>query len=279
MKLHIDIIFHPEFQAYHPMEVQEHLDHLRSVQGHPDLSRAYNDIPVLNTTKREYSRNLAVKTLRWMLASFKPLTVGSLVQAVALTSDGQEDPDVSEEFVLHICPNFIWKTDIGIMKFTHKSVKDHLRQSDLPEEFKGEFSMDKCHPQVAETCINFLLTLNNDSKWGHLPVLSDIKPSAIIKVTSFELYTCLFWAKHCGRMEGLRESGSSKNKFYQLIGGRGTAIASVAFQKWNSLLTRYSSSVEDSECRLEGILRRQLGDSLSARANPMFAACILDFQR
>lgn len=264
--------------------MQTKIDSLRLDLGHKSLNLVYDEIFVLNTQDQGHVRSLVVKALRWILCSFKPLTMDALVQAVALDSAGHVDPFVDQDFVLQICSNFITVTASGCVKIAHRSVKEYLMRSELPGcNRREEMSTLSAHIQAAETCLTFLLSLCDDSKWGHLPIDAH-KDAKNVHFSSFEMYACFYWASHSEMAIGFRIEGALR-KFLLIdhhinvdssnlpLDNRKT-FARISYQKWISLLWR----VLHTDQSFEGLTRQRLEDAVSDPPNPIFASCIWGFQ-
>ena len=233
----------------------------------------------MNTQEQPYRRALAIKALRWVFCAFKPLTIEDLAQAVALDSDGNTDTVVTGSFLLQICGSFIIVTNSGSVRFAHRSVKEYLTHSRLPGFGGLEVSVLNAHAQVAQTCLSFLLSLGDASKWSRLP--TNIHEEAVgLSLTGFELYACFFWALHCENAVMSWSWLRFQHLFDRFVSVRSetvregkVTIASTAFQKWISLLWR----VFQTDSNLGGSMRRRLEDTISDPPTPIFTACIWDF--
>ena len=152
-------------------------------------------------------------------------------------------------------------------------------QNLLPGTQGVEFSLSNAHAQVAETCLSFLLSFEDTSKWARLP--TNIHEAAVdLSLTGFELYACFFWASHC---ENTRTHGSwlrVEPLFDRFVSVRletiresKVAVPSTAFQKWISLLWR----IFQTDSNLEDSMRHRLEDAISDPPTPLFTACIWGF--
>ena len=232
----------------------------------------------MNTQDQPYQRGLAIKALQWVYCAFKPLSIEDLAQAIALDSDGNTDTVVTGNFLLQICGSFIIVTNSGSVKFAHRSVKEYLTHSELTDYWGWCFSLSNAHAQVAETCLSFLISFEDASKWAKLP--TNLHEEALgLRLTGFEMYACFFWASHCGNAT----SNGSWTRFGYLFdiffSGRSdrindeVTVASTAFQKWINLLWR----VFQTDSNLEDSMRHRLEDAISDPPTPLFAACIWGF--
>ena len=277
VELQLDVFLSRNNPILHPADVEKKLDQLQTQSSHASLTAVYRDLFSLNTQEQPYRRALAIKALQWVFCTFKPLPIEGLAQAVAFGSDGSTDTVVTGSFLLQVCGSFITVTNSGSVRFAHRSVKEYVMQF-LP----SEFSLSNAHAQVAETCLSFLLSLDDASKWSMLP--TNIHEGAVgLSLTGFELYACFFWASHC---ENAMTSWSWLrfehlfDLFDKFVSVRSetvmeskVTVASTAFQKWISLLWR----VFQTDSNLEGSMRRRLEDAISDPPTPIFTACIWDF--
>ena len=234
----------------------------------------------MNTQEQPYRQALAIKALQWVFCAFKPLTIEDLARAVALDSYGYTDSVVTGSFLLQICGSFIIVTSSGSVRFAHRSVKEYLTHPRQGGKFS--FSPEGAHVQVAETCLSFLLSFEDASKWASLP--TDIYEEAVgLALTGFEMYACFFWASHCEnartvewRWIRLKDLNHLVDKFVstrlETVGESRVAIASTAFQRWISLLWR----VFQTDINLEDSMRYRLEDAISDPPTPLFTACIWD---
>ena len=236
------------------------------------------DLFSANTLDQPYRRGLAIKTLQWVFCAVKPLTVQDLARAVALQSDGTADSVVTEGFLLQVCGSFIIVTNSGVVRFAHRSVEEFLTHFSLPGSRGVETPLWNAHAQVAETCLSFLLSLEDASKWANLPPV--FHEASGLNLTGFEVYACFFWAFHC---ENAMTDGSWELFGYllkQFVSVRTetvttgeVTVASTAFQRWISLLWR----ILQTSSTLEDPMRQRLEDAISDPPLPLFAACIWGF--
>lgn len=208
----------------------------------------------------------------------------ALIQAVALDSDGHYDTAVSQDFLLQICSNFILVTQSGCAKFAHRSVKEYLMQCDVAGAGEGDFHPSKAHTQAAETCLVFLVSLENEALWGKLPADAH-EYTKDLHLTSFEMYACYFWASHCELSGNLEpDKGILSTLLRHLlvprmacihntaseVGSPDSICVSTAFRKWISLLWRVFHTPHD----LSGSIRQRLEDAISTPPDPIFTTCI-----
>ncbi len=149
----------------------------------------------------------------------------------------------------------------------------------LPGPQRSEFSPPKTHAQVAKTCLSFLISFEDASKWASLP--TKFHEEAVgLSLTGFEMYACFFWASHCENA-GLDANWKQFEHLFdtfvsvrvETVRESRVTIASTAFQKWISLLWR----VFQTDSNLEDSLRNRLEDAISDPPTPLFTACIWGF--
>ena len=263
----------------HPADVETKLKQLQIQSSHASLTAIYRDLFSLNTQEQPYRRALAIKALQWVLCAFKPLTIEGLAQAVAFNSDGSTDTVVTGRFLLQVCGNFIVVTSSGSVRFAHRSAKEFSMRYLLLDRRGVEFSLSDAHAQVAETCLSFLLSFEDASKWASLPTNLD-EESMGLSLTSFEMYACFYWASHCTNAYTFGSSERFGHLFDKFVSARSEIVredevilASTAFQRWISLLWR----VFQTDINLEDPIRRQLEDAISNPPTPLFTACIWGF--
>ena len=214
-----------------------------------------------------------------MFCAFKLLTIEGLAQAVALDWDGSTDTVVTGNFLLQVCGSFIVVTNSGSVRFAHRSAKEFSMQYLLLDHHGVESSLSDAHAQVAETCLSFLLSFEDASKWTSLP--TNLHEESIgLSLTSFEMYACYFWASHCENANTFESWKRFEHLFDKFVSIRSETVredevtlASTAFQRWISLLWR----VFQTDSNLEDSMRRRLEDAISDPPTPLFTACIWGF--
>ena len=263
----------------HPADVETKLKQLQIQSSHASLTAIYRDLFSLNTQEQPYRRALAIKALQWVLCAFKPLTIEGLAQAVAFNSDGSTDTVVTGNFLLQVCGSFIIVTNSRSVRFAHRSAKEFSMQYLLLDHRGVEFLFSDAHAQVAKTCLSFLLSFEDASKWASLPTNLHEEPTGL-SLTAFEMYACFYWASHCNNANPFGSWGPFMHLFDKFVSARSeivreeeVTLASTAFQRWISLLWR----VFQTDINLEDPMRRQLEDAISDPPTPLFTACIWGF--
>lgn len=163
---------------------------------HPDLNKAYRDIFSLNTNNRSHDKAYAIKALKCVLCSFRPLHIKELVQAIAMDPHGKLDESVKKEYVLDICSNFILLDNSDTVHLAHLSVREYLEQESFDDGHTREFSPSLAHAQMAESCLAFIV----DDDIGRMTIES-LKED-------FLQYSVIFWADHCEKIPEERKRGN-----------------------------------------------------------------------
>ena len=167
VELQIDVILSKANPILHPKDIQT-FEELRHDSGHPLLDSVYRDLFTLNTQGQIYRHTLVVKAMQWVLCSPTPLTMNGLVQAVAFDQYGDIDPVIERRFLLEIGNIFILVTKSGTVKFAHRSAREFRVQSLLRNSQREAITLRSAHAQASESCLAFLISLKDDSKWGNL---------------------------------------------------------------------------------------------------------------
>lgn len=171
-----------------------------------------------------------------------------LVQAVALDQYGDIDPVIERRFLLDTGNNSIFVTKSDTVKFAHRSAREFLVQSLLRNSQREAITLRSAHAQASETCLAFLRSLKDDSKWGNLR--TDGREDAKgLNFSSFEMYACFFWASHYEKAEVKWKFGKgqpdSDDVLWDDCSGKGWPCASHSLSKMDQSLVasfEYKSS-------------------------------------
>jgi hypothetical protein len=104
-------------------------------------------------TKDPADRDLAVAALKWVMCSFRPLTLEFLVYLLARKDRGTERHYLTEGYLLTICKNFILADKSDVVQFSHDTVRDWLNIQKSTTDDEMEYSPARAHAQAAETCL------------------------------------------------------------------------------------------------------------------------------
>ncbi|ERF71552.1 hypothetical protein EPUS_00541 [Endocarpon pusillum Z07020] len=181
-------------------EFNDKLERLRQRTGVSDLDQEYARIYSENTIARYESRNHAARAYKFLLCSFKPMTLNQLVSAVALQEDGNLHPNVFGPYILDICSNFITVTRDEV-QFAHASAREYLESRTVGEY--EEFGRNAQHCEAALTSLyavrhycGQLLNHAIETKAWNYEKLYDLLPVEL----HFAFYAAMFWATHASEL-------------------------------------------------------------------------------
>lgn len=190
------------------------------------LEATYDKIYEMILNEPELDKQAALMALNWLICAIRPLSPAELSHAAwlasTLTRPGiknirsiNDNPDLTTEVLLKLCHNLV---DIdkqrNVMRFTHHSVREYLKK-------KPEFSRDRSHCLVAETCLAYLTY--SKSITG-----------------AFSKYIIENWAWHCKLATGALSTGSEaslamKEKISTVINlMRGFLQSCPVYRRWLS---------------------------------------------
>ncbi|KAM3077406.1 hypothetical protein ACMFMG_006751 [Clarireedia jacksonii] len=166
----------------------------------PTLDETYNRIlSAISSSDSDY----AIRILRWLTFSARPLSLGEVAEIAALDTDRSpafDRDDVLEDplDVLSICSSLITVTTADdlhgeplpgpIVLLAHYSVKEYLVSERIRESKIGTYAMEAavCHRFIARCCLKYLLQFNS--------------PGALNEVNFHEFalakYTAQYWMTH-----------------------------------------------------------------------------------
>ncbi|KAJ5678666.1 Ankyrin repeat-containing protein [Penicillium macrosclerotiorum] len=196
--------------------VEKYLDQLNtsSVADEKDLSIAYNDIFERNTSENDLERIHASKIYKIVLCSICPLSITTIVVAVAFRENGVvTDKTVDAQYIRELTRDFLVETRDETLEFAHVSVKDYLQG-----EHRSEYSNTKCHAQLALTCLQYTYSC----EWAIY--------KASMAHDAFLWYASRYWGEHCIQLskEDRQTLGISDQLINWLLKGSG----STTFQNW-----------------------------------------------
>ena len=289
VELQLDVFLNPNFPIRHPKDVQAKLDRLRRHTAHESLNVVYEEMFEVNTQDEPHVKSLVIKALKWVLCTYKPLSIGALVEAVALDSSGQVDSFVTAELLLQACSNFIILTRSGCTRFAHRSVQDFLLNSSVLRDvscdhsvlaFSTDHVLRTAHTEAAVRCTEFLLSLGKGERGSKLPT-SLQQDAKDLTFSAFEMYACFFWLNHCSAalqpplvrlsISIILESYDEGVVSHEVRTTQHVDSASTSYQKWVSLLWRVFHT---KQFPLGPAFQQRLEDAISEPADPMFAICI-----
>jgi ankyrin repeat protein len=176
----------------------------------PDLDQTYERI--LATIDENYSQ-YALRILRWVAFSIRPLTIGEVAEVVAI--DAQRDPALDRDEiledpleVLNICHSLITVTSHpkmfydyekgsiyylqeGAVELAHYSVKEYLVSDRISAGRAARYSMrdNVCHDTITASCLGYLLQFQD----------SVLEPD-ILQSFHLAYYSSRHWSDHADKV-------------------------------------------------------------------------------
>ncbi|KAM0259207.1 hypothetical protein ACHAQJ_003412 [Trichoderma viride] len=153
---------------------------------------AYNDVyhTAVGGTSQDRRREIVTTALRWVLCSFRTLTLRELAYATSMRPDGTVAPGIQEGLVLEFCSNLLIEDSVGIVRLPHLSVRHYLEKRDPPD-----FDHELAHLQAALTCLYFA----NSPHYHEIgQSQSDMFQQGNVTLTKgFYTYVTSYWTRHC----------------------------------------------------------------------------------
>ena len=117
----------------------QQLEQLSEITGIPHLDVVYQQIFNKNTKQRSHSREVAIRVYRWLYVFLligqehkfgaPKLKTRDIVQAVSFEGPGHQNPQIDEQYILHVCSNLvIVDLNTNQFAFAHFSVLEFLLQ-------------------------------------------------------------------------------------------------------------------------------------------------------
>jgi Ankyrin repeats (3 copies) len=231
-------------------EVNDKLERLENRIGVADLDLEYERVYCENTDPGSKSRKHADIAFKLLLCCFKPLSLDQLVVAASVEEDGSLHPEVSGDYILDICSNFIIVTH-DVVQFAHASAREYLETRKSGE--RKEFDVEAQHVQgalsslriVRRTCGEILKIMG----WrmptdysaitggqGYDGITRRQDYSSTLKSLPVELhfpfYASAVWAYHAAEVSAAsRETNSISGEIAQFL-------CSTAFRDWQLLISK-----------------------------------------
>ena len=188
-----------------PEDVEAQLSQLKTEVGLPDLASVYREIYNKNTKRSSKDREYAIKAYRLALCSQRPLYAHEFAEAISFNPDGTSNRNVTRQYVLEICSNFLVTDHWTQIRFAHLSVIEFLKG----ETLDGLFSDELSHAQAAELC----LTCFQPAAQKEACKIYESK----YDVYFFSSYAGVYWPAHCSlTSEDERQTGIVSQKFKEL---------------------------------------------------------------
>lgn len=134
-------------------------------------------------------------------------------------------------------------TKSDTVKFAHRPARELLVQSLLRNSRREAITLHSAHAQASETCLVFLISLKDDSKWGYLPI-DGREVAKVLNFSGFKKYACLFLgiALRKGRcqVKVWKKPADSDDFFWDDCSGKGWPCAKHSVSKMDqSLMTSF----------------------------------------
>ncbi|KAK5116811.1 hypothetical protein LTR85_009071 [Meristemomyces frigidus] len=136
-------------------DIERRLAELEASRAPPveRLMGAYGEVYAMAIgAEDEHSRRYSVQSaIKWVLCSFRPLTVQELLAAAAVQPDGTHDDDISDFVLFEYCSNLLVTAGKGrgsFVRLAHLSVRQFF-ETRTAQDFRPE----RQHNQAAMTCL------------------------------------------------------------------------------------------------------------------------------
>ena len=262
-QLQLAILFHAKTPYRTSDDVKDFIAAIDRREHFDELTTEYNMIFSLNAAHKK-ERKVAVKCYKFILSTRWPCTFRALSQAVALTLDGELDPDANESNVKDFTANILVENGDGVIQFAHHSARAYLLN------LQGEqcYTAESCNMESANICLTSL----RSPLWP--PDKVDGKYTRIERIWDAEdliLYAAIFWGKHVELARRERDFDSSIGRLLDefLLEDRDGSY----FQSWlrfvSENLSNYFVYLNEKDC----------GDEWQACRNgsPLITACVWGF--
>ncbi len=193
---------------------------------------------------------IAVKALRFLLCSQKPISTGDFLTAVSPPSEKAID----SESLLDYCSDLIVEDKaLGTFRLAHLSVREYL------EEKCKDYTPADTHAVAAEICLSCITKTKGRVRSNMAAPEDEVSSSSLLD------YAMLFWPLHCGLSEGKRAVPPLEPPISSFIMQR---RVSNRFSKWMEDTRTLVKSLS-----MEDPLRKKLLQCFCSPANPFFLSC------
>lgn len=227
---------------------------LKGRSGLLDLNNTYKEIYEHNISDPFIRKEALHFLLKWTLACTQNPHVRLLTDAIKfhLEQQGETTDHIDRIYILSLASNLLVIDEHDAVQFAHISVKEYFQ---VTTDFASEFAKTKTNDQVAETCLQYLL-----SAYQNFPYYSVNRVLSGKMEAEFFHYSLARWALHYSRSG---KTSSSTVHFKKLIPG---ASASSEFGAWVKACMDW-----------HGFNMDHVDDALSTPPCPFFLACIWGF--
>lgn len=234
------------------------LDKLNKEVGVPVLADVYDDIYDINTPEPE-DRQVAERALKWVMCCKRPLSIEMMVKAVSYYDyEGNVDEQVTAEYILDICSNFIIVDHNNMVQFAHLSVREYLMS-----DTKLNYTIIDAHIQVAKTTLVYLAACSSTSNDAKNDKRDDLLEYAVV-----------YWPLHCSWLRGEEEKYTALHKLLNKF-----LAADPPSESWLLCVDTWPKVILEFESRKEKHgFESRMAASLSPSKSPIFTACGWGFE-
>jgi hypothetical protein len=204
----------------------------------PTLDQTYDRIL---SSILEGDRKYAVRILRWLTFSERPLTIREVAEVVAI--DVERDPAFDRDEVLedplealNICSSLVTITDSveQIAALAHYSVKEYLVSDKIKKGPASQYSMQpaECQGAITRGCLKYLIQLPHPFSKDEL------------ELAALARYSAVFWASH------FRETGDGMEVLSRLA-MKLMSIKQPAYLTWVQLYRRSRYKIDSDFTAVE----------------------------
>lgn len=262
MELQLNIFFNTKSPIKRRDAFKRKLDKLDKEVGIPSLADVYDDIYDINTPEPE-DRQVAERALKWVMCCERPLGIEMMVKAVSYYDcEGNIDEQVTLEYILDICSNFIIVDHNDMVQFAHLSVREYLMN-----DTKLNYTNIRANMEVAKTTLVYLNACSTASA-GFSSDAKNYKKDDLLE------YSILYWPRHCRWMLLQGEKDTSLHKLLNefLSADPPSEGFLLCLDTWPKLLLEIESVKERR--KFEFTMEASLSPSMS----PIFTTCCWGFQ-
>ncbi|KAJ5995390.1 hypothetical protein N7481_002367 [Penicillium waksmanii] len=262
VELQLNLFFNTKSPIKRRDAFKRKLDKLDEQGGVPVLADVYDDIYDINTPEPE-DRQVAERALKWVMCCERPLNIDMMVKAVSYYDcEGNVDEQVTVDYILDICSNFIIVDHNHMVQFAHLSVREYLMN-----DTKLNYTNIDANIQVAKTTLVYLTACSTDST-GPSSNAKTGKRDDLLE------YAILYWPHHCSWLLLQEEKDASLHKLLSefLAANPPSDGFLLCLDTWPELLPE----IENWEERRK--LEFRMVASLSPSKSPVFTACRWGFQ-
>lgn len=158
-----------------------------------DLNNTYKEVYEHNISDSSSRKDDLHFLLKWVLACTQNPHVRLLTDAIKfhLEQQGETTDHIDHIYILDLASNLLVIDEYDTIQFAHISVKEYFQ---VTADFASKFSNTKTNDQVAETCLQYLL-----SSYQNFPYYSlDRVLTGQIEAEFFH-YSLARWALHYSR--------------------------------------------------------------------------------